>query len=315
MPSLSHPPHRVLGLDVAKATITVFCSLTQTTTTIPNTPAAIARLLAPLSDHDLCVIEPTGGYEALAIGLIAGANIPCHRADTLKIKAFNRSFGTLAKSDPIDARALALYGQERWKTLPLFSPHDETQAVLAALVARRQDLVALKVAETNRKAAPGPACIKSSCAALLKSIARQLAAIDSQIAALIKTSPTLQRTIAISQTVQGVGLRTAIAMAALMPELGQLTRRQAASLAGLAPHPSDSGTLNRYRAMRGGRPKVRSALFMAALAATRAQGPLRIAYNRLIESGKKPIVAIGAIMRKIIVIINARIRDQHKQQS
>jgi hypothetical protein len=121
MPSLSHPPHRVLGLDVAKATITVFCSLTQTTTTIPNTPAAIARLLAPLSDHDLCVIEPTGGYEALAIGLIAGANIPCHRADTLKIKAFNRSFGTLAKSDPIDARALALYGQERWKTLPLFS--------------------------------------------------------------------------------------------------------------------------------------------------------------------------------------------------
>ena len=110
-------------------------------------------------------------------------------------------------------------------------------------------------------------------------------------------------------------LRTAILLAATMPELGTMTRRQAASLAGLAPHPNDSGTIRGYRRMRGGRGNVRAALFMAALAASRANGPLRLTYQRLVENGKKPIVAIAALMRKIIVILNARIRDDLAKQS
>ena len=97
--------------------------------------------------------------------------------------------------------------------------------------------------------------------------------------------------------------------------MSSLTRRQAASLAGLAPHPNDSGTLKGYRRMRGGRPGVRASLFMAALAASRAKGPLKAQYQRLRDNGKKPIVAIAALMRKIIVILNARIRDDLAKQS
>ena len=315
MPYLDQTPRRVLGLDVAKASITVFDSQTGQTVTIDNTTAAISQLLAPLGAADLCVIEPTGGYEAKAIGLLAAAAIPCHRADTLKLKAFLRSFGTLAKSDAIDAKALARYGQDRWQSLALFTPPDQTQQALAALVARRHDLVDLKVAETNRHSAPGLPCIQASCAAVLQVIVSQLVAIEQQIDALIASDAALHNRIAISQSVPGVGRRTAITLAALMPELGQLQRRQAASLAALAPHPRDSGTLKGYRRMRGGRPQIPAALFMPALAACRANGPLRSFYQRLIDNGKKPIVAIGAVMRKIIVIINARLRDAQRQQS
>jgi len=101
----------------------------------------------------------------------------------------------------------------------------------------------------------------------------------------------------------------------MMPELGSLTRRQAASLAGVAPHPRDSGTLKGYRRMRGGRTTIRPVLFMAALAASRAKGDLSLFYQRLVQNGKKPIVAIAALMRKIVVILNARLRDQSQQQS
>jgi transposase len=315
MPTLHHAPSRVLGLDVANKTITVFDSLTSKTTTIDNSSAAIAQLLAPLGGTDLCVIEPTGGYEARAIAAMSAAGIACHRADTLKVKAFLRSFGTLGKSDALDARGLARYGMERWAQLALFTPRDQTQQVLTALVARRHDLVTLKVAETNRRAAPGPDLIKASCDALLAVIAAQLTAIEKQIDALIENDVGLRQRIAVTRSLPGVGLRTAVALAALMPELGQLDRRQAASLAGLAPHPRDSGTIRAHRTMRGGRPQVRAVLFMAALAASRANGPLKDVYKRLIAAGKKPIVAIGAIMRKIIVILNARIRDTIQQQS
>lgn len=315
MPTLHHAPLRVLGLDVASKTITVFDSLSGKTTTIDNSVAALTQMLAPLEPSDLCVIEPTGGYEATAIAVMSAAGIACHRADTLKVKAFLRSFGTLAKSDALDARALARYGLERWRQLALFTPQDQTQQALTALVARRHDLVTLKVAETNRRSAPGPGHISASCDALLAVIASQLAAIEEQIDLLVDCNDRLRRRIAVTCSLPGVGPRTAITLAALMPELGQLNRRQAASLAGLAPHPRDSGTIRAHRTMRGGRPQVRASLFMAALAASRAAGPLRDTYTRLLKAGKKPIVAIGAIMRKIVVILNARIRDDINQQS
>lgn len=186
----------------------------------------------------------------------------------------------------------------------------DEQTRLAALIAGRQEMVAMKVAETCRLKAPGAPALNASYKAILRTINNQLEKLDRQIEDLIDACQTLKRRVAACMSLEGVGSRTAITLAAIMLELGSLTRRQAAALAGLAPHPRDSGTLRGYRRMHGGRPQVRTALFMAALAASRTKGPLRAFYQRLIENGKKPIVAISAIMRKIIVILNARIKDQ-----
>tara|TARA_B100000378_G_scaffold274731_1_gene269634 strand:+ start:130 stop:1077 length:948 start_codon:yes stop_codon:yes gene_type:complete len=315
MTFLQEPPTRVLGFDVSKDTITIFDSAVNQVTNIANSARALRRLFAHLEGNCLAVCEPTGGHEALLIAELSAASIACHRVDTLKTKAFVRSFGTLAKTDAIDARALALYGQERWKSLALFTPVADEQTRLAALIARRQEMVAMKVAETCRLKAPGAPALNASYKAILRTINNQLEKLDRQIEDLIDACQTLKRRVAACMSLEGVGSRTAITLAAIMPELGSLTRRQAAALAGLAPHPRDSGTLRGYRRMHGGRPQVRTALFMAALAASRTKGPLKAFYQRLIENGKKPIVAISAIMRKIIVILNARIRDQTIKQS
>lgn len=315
MPVLKTAPSRILGFDIAKDTIAVFDSHTQRPCVIDNRRAAISRLIAGLDPQSLAVCEPTGGHESLLLQMLVDAGIACHRADTVKVKAFIRSFGILAKSDAIDARGLALYGKERWNALALFAPPQADQHALRQLVTRRQELVTLKVAEQNRARAPGRAAVKASCKAMLRAIERQIARIQMEIETLLHASQPLRRRVALFQTLPGVGPRTATGLAAFMPELGHLSRRQAASLAGVAPHPRDSGTRKGYRAMRGGRPGVRAILYMAALSATRAKGPLRPVYQRLIENGKKPIVAIAALMRKIIVILNARLRDQIQQQS
>jgi transposase len=319
MTRLKDAPDRVLGIDVGKATLTVFDSRAGTLSVIDNTAAAIKALCEDLGPGTLVVCEPTGGYEAAVLDELARRGIACHRADTLKVKAFLRSFGTLAKTDAIDARALARYAQERWQLLALVALSQARQAELAALVARRKDLVDLKVAETNRLKAPGlrvgMKAVRASCKVVLRCLQGQIARIDAAIEALLAKSPSLARRIAVSRSLPGVGPRTAITLAAMMPELGSLTRRQAASLAGVAPHPRDSGTLKGYRRMRGGRATIRPVLFMAALAASRAKGDLRLFYQRLVQNGKKPIVAIAALMRKIVVILNARMRDHLNDMS
>ena len=150
---------------------------------------------------------------------------------------------------------------------------------------------------------------------MLKAVVDQIEAIEAEIKALIEKSPQLRAAFRHMQSLPGVGTVIAATLLAHMPELGTLQRRQAASLAGVAPHANDSGQFKGHRTMRGGRTQVRRHLFMAALAASRAKGPLHDTYQRLVQNGKKRIVAIGALMRKIIVILNARLRDLNAQQS
>ena len=225
------------------------------------------------------------------------AGIPCHRADTLKLKAFIRSFGTLGKTDAIDAAKLAAYGRERWAILALWAEPESHQQQLQALVRRRSELVALKVAEQNRAKAPGAKALASSFKAMLAAIGRQIEAIEAAIAELIAQSPALRARIAVLTAMHGIGQRSAAALLAAMPELGTLTRRQAAALAGLAPHPNDSGLAKGYQRMRGGRAEVRTTLFLPALRAAGGKGEFAAFYKRLIANGKKPIVAVAAVMR------------------
>ncbi len=288
-------PSCVLGIDVSKETLSICVHNKQTVFVITNSVRCIRQLVKQMEPDTLVVLEPTGGYEAVLVQALCYAKIACHRADTLKVKAFARSWGRLAKTDHIDAKALAAYGADRWQHLPLYKLADKDQTNLTALVARRQDLMDMLVAEKNRLQAPGCSGVKQSCKVVLACLKRQLKRLDRQVKDLIQNSADLSERKETYQSLPGVGPRTAIALLATMPELGTLTRRQAASLAGLAPHPNDSGTLRGYRKMRGGRPEVRKNLFMAALCASRLEGPLRLFYQRLIANGKKPIVAISAI--------------------
>lgn len=257
----------------------------------------------------LVVLESTGGYESALIATLLQGHIGVHRADPLTAKHFIRSLGKRAKTDQLDALALARYGYERQHVLTLCRIPDPAQAMLSLLLARRADLVTMRVAEQTRQQHPNYAMLKQRLNAMLAFLNGQLAEIENEIAALIEQSPAMTKKYDIMTGVKGIGKQTAFTLLACMPELGTLTRRQAASLAGVAPHAKDSGKTSRYRRTSGGRAIVKRSLFMAAMAARRFNTDLRAFYERLIGNGKKPMVAITAIMRKLIVILNAKLRD------
>jgi transposase len=314
MAFLHHQPVRCLGFDIAKDTITVADGTARATRTIANRRGTIRSFLKNCG-ADLAICEPTGGHERLLLEECLAAGLPVHRADTLKLKGFIRSFGTLGKTDAIDAARLADYGRERWSILPLWvepGPHEKR---LQALIRRRRDLIAIKVAEQNRAKAPGAGDLARSFKAVLATIQRQIETLDRAIQTLVDQSSALKRRAAVCTAMDGIGLGSAAALLATMPELGTMTRHQAAALAGLAPHPNDSGTLAGYRRMRGGRHEVRTILFMPALRAAAGKGEFAAFYKRLLGNGKKPIAALAAVMRKIIVTLNARLRDDKLLQS
>jgi transposase len=313
MAFLQQQPVGCLGFDIAKTSIVV-CDGTTPAQAIANDRRSIRAFLRRCGTA-LIVCEPTGGHEHVLLEECLRAGLPVHRVDTLKLKAFIRSFGTLGKSDAIDAAKLAAYGRERWAILPLWVEPDRHEQRLKALIRRRTELVALKVAEQNRAKAPGAAELAASFKAVLAVIIRQIEAVDHAIEKLAAQSAPLKRRIAVCTRMDGIGLRSAAALIAAMPELGTLNRRQAAALAALAPHPNESGLSKGYRKIRGGRPDIPTILFMPALRAAAGKGEFAAFYHRLIHNGKKPILAIAAVMRKIVVTLNARLRDDTLPQS
>jgi transposase len=313
MAFLHQQPQLCLGFDVAKDTITV--SDGTITRTIANQRRAIRAFLKSYKHIDLVVCEPTGGHEGLLLEECLRAGIACHRADTLKVKSFIRSYGTHGKSDAIDAGMLGGYGRERWAKLDLWQARDPDEVRLRALVRRRQELIATKVAEKNRAKAPGGHNLAASFEAVIKVVERQILTIDAAIRELIANSSTLKHRAAVCMAMDSLGPIVAAKLLAILPELGSMTRRKAAALAGVAPHPNDSGLKRGYRKIRGGRPDVRTTLFMPALRAAAGKGEFAPFYKRLIANGKKPMVAIAAVMRKIVVTLNARLRDASIPQS
>lgn len=311
MAFLHHSPRSCLGLDISKETIAI--SDGHKVTFIPNQRSHIRRFLGHC-DADLAICEPTGGYEAIVLEECLRQGLPVHRADTRKLKAFIRSRGRLGKSDAIDANEMAAYGMERWASLALWQTPEPHDTRLKALVRRRADLVTIRTAEYNRAKAPAGQALAITFKAVIGVINRQIMLIDKAIAALIRTSPIKIRA-DIAAAMSGIGATTAAAIIAILPELGQMDRRKAAALAGLAPHPNESGKKIGYRRTRGGRPEIRTILFMPAMQAARGRGEFAAFYKRLITAGKKPIVALCAVMRKIVITLNARIRDATIQQS
>jgi transposase len=309
MDDITTMPTCFVGCDVGKAEIVVFDDASGKTTSLPNRAEALAAFAASLDPAALVVCEATGGYEAALLAAMVAAGRAVHRADARKVKAFIRSLGILGKSDRIDARALAQYGRERHDRLSRWQPRQQQRDQLQLLVSMRRELVRERVAHRNRLQAPGTAPLQARLQRIIATLDTEITGIDADIRALIDACDTLTLTVRTLTDIAGIGQTIAAHLVALMPELGSLNRKQAAALAGLAPHPKQSGATNAYRRTRGGRPEVKHTLFMAALAAAKHNPALRTFYQRLKNNGKKPIVAIVAVMRKLIVIANARIRD------
>lgn len=308
-------PSAIIGCDVGKAAIVVQDSRTDRLTTLENRREALDAFVAGLDPTCLIVCEATGGYEDALLRAAVAAGIPAHRADARKVKAFIRSFGILGKTDAIDARALVAYGRERHASLSLWKGTDPHRDQLQALVLTRRDLVDQRLAFGNRLGAPGAEPAASYIRALIDCLETQIKAIDVEVARLIRATEALARTEAVLRSVPGIGVKTAAALIALMPELGRLDRRAIAALAGVAPHPDQSGARDGARRVKGGRAQVKQILFMPALVVTRHDTSLSATYKRLVAAGKKPMVALVAIMRKIIVIANARLRDAFKKEN
>ena len=273
---------------------------------IPHDDDGLVRLTALCDGATLVVLEATGGIERRAAVELAADGVPVAVVNPRQVRDYARATGRLAKTDAIDAVVLALFA-ERVRPEPRPVP-DAEQRTLAALVARRRQISDMLVAERNRLRTADPA-VRPSVEAHVAFLEGQHAEADRALDEAVAQSPTWAERAALLQSAPGVGRVRAATLIAEVPELGRLSGREIAALVGVAPLARDSGRLRGRRTTWGGRAPVRSVLYMAALAASRTNPVLRAFYTGLVRRGKAPKVALVAVMRKLLVALNAMARD------
>lgn len=257
-------------------------------------------------------VEATGGFETVVAAGLSGADLPVVVVNPAQVRAFARALGKRAKTDPIDAAVIAAFlAATRPEVRPL--PDEDTRR-LADLVARRRQIVEMMTAERQRDKRAS-AKTRKSIARLLRALEKELSVLDHDIDDAVRGSPVWRDKEDLLKSVPGIGDVTARTMLAELPELGQLDRRQIAALAGLAPWTRQSGQWRGRNFIGGGRPVVRSSLFIAAMVAARHNPTLKLFHQRLITAGKPKKVAIIAVARKLLTILNAIIRDNRPWQS
>jgi transposase len=301
-----------IGIDIGKFNFVVASYDGKTTNEYQNSVSGIKLFLKEYKDkfkHSLCILETTGGYEVKLLNTLCMKKFAVHRANTRKVKSFISSHGNNAKTDSLDAKALAKYGFERYKLLELYIPTAKILANLYQLSCRRRELKQMLVAEKNRLQAPNSDLIKDSCKAHIDYLATQISYVSEEISKIIAKDPKLEAKKEVLKSIPGIGEITAADLLVLMPELGNMSSKQVASLAGVAPRANDSGKYKGYRSVASGREIVKPTLFLAAMAARKSNSDLKSFYENLIARGKKKMVALTALMRKIIVRANAKLRD------
>ena len=304
--------HNFIGIDIGKFNFVTSLHGAKSTFEYGNSYLGITKFIDDHKDilsNSLCILEATGGYELELLYTLCQQSISVHRADTRKVKNFIRSFGSVAKTDSLDAKALSFYGKERSEFLELFKPQSKNSAELFHLVQRRSDLKQMLVAEKNRLQSPTSSVLATGIKIHIKFLQEQINDITNQIKKLIELTPHFKENHSILKTIPGIGDIVAFELLILLPELGQLTRRKIASLAGVAPVSNDSGKFQGYRRTGHGRTGVKPILFLAAMAARNSKSNLKAFYERLIEKGKKKMVALTALMRKILIIANAKLKN------
>ena len=298
-----------VGIDVSKAMLDVAFGADRPVERFANTPRGHAALVERLAcvDADGVVMEATGGYEAALLRCLSAAHPRVCVANPRQVRDFARASGVLAKTDHLDARLLARFGA--WLRPRPTPPPSEHQENLRQLVDRRGQLVRARIAENNRLDKGLVARVVRSVKKMVESINKEIKALEAEIAELIARHRELEHKVEVLASVPGVGVLTAAKLVVGMPEIGTLSRQAAASLAGLAPFNHDSGQSRGKRTIRGGRVRVREALYMAALSAAQYNPVIAEDYQRLIAAGKPPKVALTACMRKLLSILNALVRD------
>jgi transposase len=299
-----------IGIDISKKDFSVGMHGKNKTAVYLNSPEGFSEFYLDYQsflEKGLVVLETTGGYELSLIHYLQAHNVHVHRANTRKVKYFIRSLGRLGKTDAIDALALANYGFERHTSLELFQVN--SQQKLSKLVNRRSELTQMLVQEKNRRQAPDQRELTSSFNVIIKAIETEIKSVENAIGEILKSTPLLQKKKEVLKEIKGIGDIIAIELLALLPELGTINRRKIASLGGVAPHPNESGKKIGHRFVRGGRTEIKPILFLAAMTASRSKSSLGEFYKRLVSAGKKKMVAMTALMRKILVIANAKLRD------
>jgi transposase len=297
-----------VGLDVAKVTLDVAVRPTGERWQVENDDAGIAELVARLGrlTPTLLVCEATGGYERAVVAAMAAAGVPVVVANPRQVRDFAKSTGQLAKTDRLDAGILALFAERiRPTPRPL---GDAASQLLDALLTRRRQLLEMLVAEKNRLGfAPRP--LHRGIRQHIRWLERQLADVTGEVARVIEASPVWRAKDDLLRSVPGIGPVVSATLLGELPELGQLTHKQIATLVGVAPLARDSGQLRGKRMVYGGRAPVRHALFLAALCGRRWNPQLKVFYERLIAAGKPKKVALIACARKLLTIVNAMVRD------
>jgi transposase len=303
-----HSKKCYIGIDVSKESLDVFISADQQYLQFKNNGAGIKKLLKKMQSfaEPLIVMESTGGYEKPLAQALAKAHHAVAVVNPRQIRDFAKSLGKLAKTDRIDAYVIALFAEKIEPKANVIC--NESQEKLAAYNARRRQLIEMIGMEKNRldKASPE---MKKSIKHIIKILERELEKMKVSIESSIQDDPDYVHRHKLLQSIKGVGAVVSAALIADLPELGRLNARQISALAGLAPMNHDSGQLRGRRAIRGGRASVRCILYMSALVAIRHNAIIKSFYQRLIASGKKKKTAITACMHKLLIIMNAMIKN------
>jgi len=299
-------PQNFIGVDIAKDWIDVFYFSTRKRERILTTKQALARF-ARAAHGNLVVLEASGGYERPLTEALARAGTDYARVNPRQAREYARATGRLAKTDRVDAEMLA--GMGRALELEPTSPVGAERVRLADLVARRDDLVTTIRREKNRAGQTRDRWIAREIARLLKVLQDHLVAVEAQIETLVAACEILTEQSRRLCSVPGIGPAISAALLARLPELGQLDRRQVASLAGLAPHACDSGTYRGKRRIWGGRADLRRSIYIAAFIASRHDPAFKAFRQRLQDAGKPVKLAITACARKLLTVINAMFRD------
>jgi transposase len=298
-----------IGIDVAKDELVIFFDGDQSSISIANTQSSLTELAELWQSYprlQRIVIEASGGYETLAVSILANNKLPVSLVNPKRVRDFAKGLGKLAKTDRIDAALLAVFGQ--MTAPPLYQLPSPEQAQLAELVARRQQLVLMKATEQTREKQAADA-IKPSILRHLQWLETEIQSIDTDLQQKIKDHQPFQQLDERLQSVPGIGPATSAMLLAELPELGKISAKEIAALVGLAPFAADSGRHRGQRRIRGGRRQVRKSLYMATIAAIRCNPTINQFYQRLKEHGKPTKVAIIAAARKLLCFLNAIARD------
>jgi transposase len=297
-----------VGIDVSKAWLDVAVEPSGKAWRTSNDRKGIRGLVRRFKGFSpgLIVVEATGGYEAELVDSLCQAGLPVSRVNPGRVRKFAQGLNWLAKTDQIDARLLARFGEQAKPRL--VKQPSEQEKRLTALVKRRRQVVEMAVAEQNRLDTADPQ-VRAFIHNTLQLLNQQVAELDRAIQSLIDDSPDLKGKRDTLLSAPGIGKITAATLTSQLPELGNCNRKQIAALVGLAPFSHDSGRKKGKRMIKGGRSSIRSVLYMAALAATRFNPTIKTFYQRLLKSSKEKKVAIVACMRKLLTILNAMIRS------